>query len=67
MVKDAGHERLVALSEAARSHFVDAGIADGDDGRPFTAHITVAKLSNLFKGMRRGRGAKLKGIPEVHL
>jgi hypothetical protein len=65
VVKDAGHERLVSLAAATRSHFVEAGIADGDDGRPFTAHITIAKLSNLFKGGRRKRCGAVKSIPEV--
>ncbi|KAK9906345.1 hypothetical protein WJX75_000297 [Coccomyxa subellipsoidea] len=64
VVKDAGHERLVSLAAATRSHFVEAGIADGDDGRPFTAHITIAKLSNLFKGGRRKRCGAVKSIPE---
>ncbi|BDA46208.1 probable kinase anchor protein 7 isoform gamma [Coccomyxa sp. Obi] len=61
VVKDDGHDKLMALAAATRSHFLGAGLLDGDDGRPFTAHVTVAKLSNLMKGKR---GKHLRTIPE---
>ncbi|CAL8462347.1 g1880 [Coccomyxa elongata] len=61
LVKNDGHDKLVALAAAMRSYFLGTGLLDGDDGRPFTAHVTVAKLSNLMKG----KWPKHHGIPRI--
>lgn len=65
LVKNDGHDKLMALAAATRSHFLGAGLLDGDDGGPFTAHITVAKLSNLIKGKWRKHQGMPRTIPEV--
>ncbi len=65
LVKNDGHDKLVGLAAAMHSHFLGAGLLDGDDGRPFTAHVTVAKLSNLMKGKWRKHHGIPRTIPEV--
>ncbi len=65
LVKNVGHDKLMALAAATRRHFLGAGLLDGGDDRPFTAHITVAKLSNLIKGNWRKHQGMPRTIPEV--
>jgi len=65
LVKDDGHDRLMDLAIALRSHFRDNGFSHGVDERSFTAHVTIAKLSNLMKGQWRSRPATIKSLPEV--
>lgn len=42
---------------------VCAGIGSSDD-RPFAAHVTIAKMSNI-RGKRKRNGAKFNKIPKV--
>ena len=41
-----GLGRLKAVAAAAREHFLSQGLGSCDQ-RPFTPHVTIAKLSNL--------------------
>lgn len=54
----------MAVAAATRCHFQGAGLLDEDDGRPFTAHVTIAKLSNLMQGKRRKYQGMIRTIPE---
>lgn len=65
LVKDDGHGRLIDLATALRSHFQDNGLSHCVNERPFTAHVTIAKLSNMIKGKWRSGPATIKSIPEV--
>ena len=52
---------LKAVAAAAREHFLSQGLGDSDQ-RPFTPHVTIAKLSSLKSYAARKR---IRQIPEV--
>ena len=56
-----GLGRLKAVAAAAREHFLSLGLGSYDQ-RPFTPHVTIAKLSNLKSYTAR---RSINRIPEV--
>ena len=56
-----GLGRLKAVAAATREHFLSQGCGSSDQ-RPFTPHVTIAKLSNL-KGYRARK--HINRFPEV--
>ena len=56
-----GLGRLKAVTAATREHFLSQGLGSHEQ-RPFTPHVTIAKLSNLKSYGARKRVSR---IPEV--
>ena len=61
--QDEGHARLQSMAEAAQQHFAEAGLVQPATPRAFTPHITIAKMSNMYK--HRYSGPRCKSIPQV--
>ncbi len=63
VTSDEGLDRLKSLVDVAVKYLADAGI-ESTDGRGFTPHVTIAKMSKVRHG-RRGKQDVCKGIPKV--
>ena len=63
ILQDEGHARLQSIAEAAQQHFAEAGLVQPADLRAFTPHITIAKMSSMYK--RRCSRQRCKSIPQV--
>ena len=61
LVKDEGLQQLESVARVVSDLFRLAGLL-GEEGRAFTAHLTVAKASAAAK---RGKRRRTKGLPQV--
>lgn len=60
-----GQQQLVALAAAVREHFSSQGVGD-DCQRPFTPHVTIAKMSNITSFGARKRLGKVPEVTAFH-
>ena len=58
-------QQLVALAAAVREHFNSQGVID-DGQRPFTPHVTIAKMSNITSFGARKRVGEIPEVTAFH-
>ena len=58
-----GLDAMISLVNTAKEQLAQAGI-ESTDGRKFTPHVTIAKMSKV-RTRQRGKKPVCKGIPKV--